>query len=61
MEIPEKPKTSLLRLFELMDQSTKEINQNIMEIELKRNQLKTGKDSFETIQVNFFNCCLFSN
>ena len=53
MEIPEKPKTSLLRLFELMDQSTKEINQNILEIELKRNQFKTEKDSFETIQVNF--------
>jgi hypothetical protein len=57
MEIPEKTKTSLLRLFELMDQSTKEINQNILEIELKRNNFKTGKDSFKTLQVNFFNCC----
>ncbi len=59
MEIPEKPKTSLLRLFELMDQSTKEINQNILEIELKRNQLKTKKDSLETMQVNFKQLVIF--
>ena len=53
MEFPEKPKTSLLRLFALMDQSTREINQNILEIELKRNHFKTEKHSLETIQVNF--------
>ena len=36
--------TSLSRLFDLMNQSDQEINQNILEIERSRNNFETPKD-----------------